>query len=87
MVKWSRELIIKNIYYLTGKKGIQLKELEEKAGEKAGGVDPDVRDHRSAPGEDLDRLVDQRGQDAERRNIEQIAPARQGTVIRAPQQV
>lgn len=36
MVQWSRELIIKNIYYLTGKKGIQLKELEEKAGEKAG---------------------------------------------------
>ena len=36
MVQWSRELIIKNIYYLTGKKGMLLKDFEEKAGEKAG---------------------------------------------------
>lgn len=36
MAQWSRELIIKNLYYLAGQKGIPLKELEENAGEKAG---------------------------------------------------
>ena len=59
---------------------------EEKARDKACGVDPDVHHHRAAPGEDLDGFIDDGGKQAKRRAVEQIAPMRGGAAVRIPEQ-
>ena len=60
---------------------------EEKAGQAAGSVEPDVEQGRAAPAEDLDRLVDGGGKKAERRKVEQPAAARERPAVSVQKEV